>query len=184
MSLPAEKPTTPHVRMQRVAVRCFALIIICTMVIDALPYAWMGRNAVRRTLSAGLNRIGLWQGEWSMFAPDPVINNGWLTVELQSASGPTLQWDSPQWAQASGWEKFVRFRHLNFYNRLPQIWNLRATDDFLNYVARQSGEPVDKAKLFKNQLRLRMPSDGTLPQRDEVEWHFSTELWTQRDIQP
>lgn len=175
---------TPAASCRRVAIRCFALLIIGVMIADALPYAWTGGLEAKRVLSAVLNRIGLWQGEWSMFAPNPVINNGWVTVEMRTSTGQTIQRESPLWSELSGLQKFVRFRHLNFYNRVIQPWNIRGADDYIDDVARDSGEPIVEAKLFRNQLKLRMPDDGTLPTRADAEWQFSTELWSQRTYQP
>ncbi len=170
--------------MSRTVIRSFAIIVILVMVLDTLPNSWSFLSLPKRGLSFVLNRVGLWQGEWSMFAPDPVINNGWLTAELTTKDGRSIQWDSPHWSKSGIVDKFVRFRHINYYNRLPLLWNLKATDDFMDYLARQSGQEIARVKLYRNHMRLQMPEDGSLPVREEAEWQFLSELWVQREITP
>jgi hypothetical protein len=166
------------------AIRCFALLIICVAVIDVLPRSWNWLAVPKQYLTAVLNRVGLWQGEWPMFAPDPIINNGWFTAEIHAIDGSVTQWDSPYWYLQSGWDKFVRFRHMDFFNRLPLLHNRPAAEDFADYLGRQAVKPAAAVKLYRNQLSIQMPSDGTIPSRDEIVWLFNSEPVAIRNYQP
>ena len=119
-----------------------------------------------------------------MFAPDPVLNNGWFTAEIQKADGTQAQWNSPFWIESDSRDKFLRFRHLNYYNRLPSLWYHPAREDLADYLARQSDVPVDSIKLYHTRMRLIMPEDGSLPKRDEVDWMFSSEIVAKRSYAP
>lgn len=112
------------------------LFMVSIIAIDAAPTGLPILNQVQWGLSCVLNRIGLWQGEWSMFAPDPVVTNGWLSAELTYPDGERRTWTSRSWNRASGVEKFVDFRHLNYVNRIDSPWNKRAVDDLADYLAR------------------------------------------------
>jgi hypothetical protein len=173
-----------RIRRRRAAVRLAVLVIASAMILDTLPYSWKWLAGPKQYLSRVLNPLGLWQGEWPLFAPDPVINNGWLTAELQSTDGTLEQWDSPLWSQASGWEKFAGFRHVDYYNHVPLPANYPARDDLLDYLIRRAAKPVKTAKLYRNQLRMQLPEDGSLPPRDEIPWMFSSEIILRRTFQP
>lgn len=110
-----------------------------------------------------------------MFAPNPVLNNGWFTAEIERVDGTQTQWNSPLWSQVDIREKFLRFRYLNYFNRLASVWGDEARDDLADYLARQSETPVARMRLYHTRMRLILPDDGTLPKREEAEWMFSSE---------
>lgn len=177
--------TLPDVAVaKRRAVRLFALVAIFVIVLDTLPRNWDWLTSPKRSVSSVLNRIGLWQGEWPLFAPDPFINNGWFTADVRSGDGTVTQWNSPYWSEFGAWDKFVRFRHVDYFNRLTLRSNAPAADDFADYVARTSGKPVASIRLYKNQVLLQMPDDGSLPPRDEITWIFSSEPVSVRSYEP
>ena len=166
--------------VRRRAVRWFVILLITVMFVDSAPQSWSWLRRPKRAVSVVLNRIGLWQGEWSMFAPDPVLNNGWFTAEIHSPDGTVSQWNSPYWITSNSGDKFLRFRYLNYFNRLPAPFYQPARNDFADYLARKSPVPVESVKLFHTRTRLIMPEDGSLPKRDEVDWMFSSEILTKR----
>ena len=169
---------------KRAAVRFFALLITFVAVLDVLPRSWTWLSVPKQHLTAWLNHTGLWQGEWPMFAPDPILNNGWFTADIRATDGTVTQWDSPYWFQRSSWDKFVRFRHMDFYNRLPLPANRPAADDFADYLARQASKPTASVKLYKNHLSIQMPPDGSIPTRDEIVWLFTSEPIVTRSYHP
>lgn len=168
--------------LRRRAARLFALIVICVICVDSMPYH-RSLQGVKKGLSAVLNRVGLWQGGWSMFAPNPVINNGWYSAEIRSRSGEVTNWDSPIWGRTSGWEKFINFRHMNYYNRLSASWNTAALYDLADYLARRRSLAAS-ITLYRNQLRINMPDDGSLATREEIEWLFTTESIVNKNYEP
>ena len=169
---------------KRTLIRVFALLVIFVIVLDTLPRSWGWLRPPKQMLSSVLNRVGLWQGEWPLFAPDPVINNGWFTAEVHAIDGTVTQWSSPYWSEASGWDKFIDFRHVDYFNRLTLRTNAPAADDLADYLACEANKPVARVKLYKNLVTLQMPDDGTLPPRDELGWIFNSEPVSIRRYQP
>ena len=169
---------------KRALIRGFALLAIAVIVLDTLPRNWGWLTGTKQAVSSVLNRVGLWQGEWPLFAPDPVVNNGWFTAEIRDPDGTVTRWNSPFWSEASAWDKFVGFRYIDYFNRLTLPSNFPAADDFADYLAREVGRPVASVRLYKNQVLLQMPDDGSLPPREEIAWMFSSELVAVRKYQP
>lgn len=166
----------------------FCLMLMSIMFLDVLPRDVPGLKGIKSVLNAGLNRIGLWQGPWTMFTPDPVIGNGWFSAELTLSDGSTVKWDSPYWADKSTWEKFVRFRHVNYYNRLYLPANSAGIGDLQDYLARSlvgpDSPPVVSCEMSRTRLQLLLPEDGSLPLPDENEWVFTAEPYGRRNYQP
>ncbi len=155
-----------------------------------MPGAWSWFQQPKSMLSEVLKRIGLAQGEWVLFAPNPDVDNGWLSAEIINTNQQSHQWLSPIWDQHSVWNKFYRFRHMNFYNRLANSRNLSAWDEFADFLVRQyrqqnPQEIVRQVSLFRNSMKmLPLPGDITMPTPDDITWMTSNEFLTRRTYQP
>ncbi len=192
---------------RRLAVRCFVVLIVFDIVVETMPRDWPLAKQLKQMVGPLSSRLGLAQGEWALFAPNPVIKNGWVSAEVyyardlakSSAARPVKTWNSPIWRSVGPWEKFYRFRTLNYFNRMPPT-HMRKIEDFGDYLVRQLvGEhlrpvPIDLLtkrkreaeqsggseltedsdevvlKLFSNHLQIVMPEDGTLPPPEEIIW--------------
>ncbi|MCA9128630.1 MAG: hypothetical protein KDB22_16195 [Planctomycetales bacterium] len=181
----------------RPAIRLFALVWFVALAIDVSPgqFAWC--VAAKRWLSPVLNRIGLWQGEWPLFAPDPILNNAWLSADLYAPDSTLQTWNSTYWGTEGTWDKFYRFRHMNYDIRIA-FAKKPVIEDFADFVARQmigpSARPVQLAgssttqteaktwtlNLYRNVLNLSLPQDGTLPRPEEATWISSSQLLVTR----
>jgi hypothetical protein len=147
--------------------------------------------------SAALGRVGLWQGQWTLFAPNPKINNAWLAAEVYRPDGTQHEfWSSTYWADTSGWERFRGFRHINYNNRI-QTQGQQAANDLADYLARRligpTAVPIDvdqpldsrwRLVLSRNELNLSLPDNGQLPTRDETLWISTSQNLTVREYQP
>lgn len=201
--------------LRRGAIRIFITVALVMMAIDTCPSEWPGARKLKSWVSPVLNLLGLWQGEWPLFAPNPVINNAWLTAEFYEAQNensgqfqtPIKTWNSPFWFKHGPGEKFYRFRHVNYFNRLPYS-HLQKIEDFGDYITRKhfgtnyhptlqvqdkgsvTNLSVDQKsnaivlKLFGNRLNIAMPDDGTLPTREEIVWVSVGENLLIRAYQP
>ncbi len=163
--------------------RYFVLAVCLLITVDACPLtSW---NAmVKLPVARLMDWIGLRQGTWAMFAPNPVLSNRWVSAQMKTQTGQTLIWDSPLWARASIWDKFVQFRHVNYYSRINQTWCIPAAHDYLNYKFHNAPEPLESIQLNLNRMEIMMPEDGSLPPRDEAQWMLATEPWLSRSEVP
>jgi hypothetical protein len=185
--------TTPK-PLRRIYVRCFVLMALIAIAIDTAP-GWKFVKPLQEHLRPALSYAGLWQGEWPLFAPNPTINNSWLSAEfyVQGApklapDGKPLSWNSPVWSSISCWTKFYRIRHINYFNRIAYRGK-NGVSDLADYLARTElgpdfhfseavtvdGVPADDAqaielRLSMNRLQLVMPDDGSLPSPEETTW--------------
>lgn len=188
----------------RLFARLLVLIVLTFIFVEAAPGRLSITRWARPKLSPVLTRLGLWQGEWTLFAPNPGINNAWLSAEIYPPHGDVRMWNSTYFAEASGWELFLHFRHINYNNRLHAT-DRAAADDFADYLARRlispTARPIEalptdaqessalendawELSLFRSQLNLTMPDDGSLPTREETLWISTSENLTVRRYAP
>lgn len=193
---PAVLLARPENRFQRAIVRLFFVAIVLITLLETLPSSMNGRSLdglilAKESLSILTKRLGLWQGEWPLFAPNPVLNNAWVSADLSTPGGETIHWNSTYWATASSWQKFRHFREINYFNRMP-FRDSPVANDFADYVARQElgnnfqaldflpdtdvRQPLWTLELNRNELNMSSPAEGPLPTRDETVW-IVTSLW-------
>ncbi len=195
----------PTERRRRFWVRLSFLVIASALILDVCPW-WPLLNRPKQALSSVLNRIGLCQGEWPLFAPNPIVDNGWFSADLTDKEGNRFTWNSPHWVQTNSWDRFYKFRHLNFYNRLHLLHNAPAVNDFSDYLARtistdpknrtvdittelpksepnpsDRSSPVREVKVYKISKLMMLTEEGTLPTRDETIWTLRTELLSKKE---
>jgi hypothetical protein len=190
---------------RRWGVRLFVVAMLSVIVIETMPRSVNGHSirgsvTLKHQLAPFTKFTGLWQGEWPLFAPNPVLNNAWISAEISAPSGERSEWNSTFWASASTWEKFRQFRYINFYNRLP-FRGAGVADDFADFIARQqigqnvraitsdeslnsTGEPTWSLQLNRNQMDISLPDDGTLPPREETTWIISSSHLSTREYRP
>jgi hypothetical protein len=176
------RPTSPYRRW----ITGFFLILTGLMVADVIPSEHLPLPQFKRALTMLLSRVGLWQGQWSMFAPDPVINNAWLEADLRDREGRQTHWSSPYWAEVDAWGKFRRFREINYFNRLPLDQHRPALSDFADWLRRHAPDPeaIRRVEIQRRELTYLPGPPGTLPTRDNITWAFRTRFLMERSYQP
>ncbi|MEZ6136484.1 MAG: hypothetical protein R3C53_16435 [Pirellulaceae bacterium] len=88
---------------KRWAIRLFVLTMFGIIAIETLPRRinWSSQPVefgpvqdAKAMISPFTCQTGLWQGEWPLFAPDPILNNAWLSAEIHDPDGKlTMEFD-------------------------------------------------------------------------------------------
>ena len=104
--------------------------------VDALPHTSLLHQRLKSWVDPFLDVTGLWQGTWQLFAPEADKIDIRLTAEISYADGTTRLWESPDWRDMSGWQKFVHFREMEYYDAVRQDDNSPAWPSLADYLAR------------------------------------------------
>ena len=187
-------------------IRCFVAAWIILVAIDTLPTAYSPFTSLKYETNHRLRHLGLSQGDWPLFAPDPVLMNGVIVAELIDQKRNPHSWSSIDWSQASIWEKFYRFRHMNYLQRVGNT--TAATEDLADYAKRvlpnqndqvnhgpwypaiQFMEPVPleppivESKIFQFEQRMVIPDDKTLPKQADTIWSTYSKFLAKREYVP
>jgi hypothetical protein len=115
---------------------------------------------VRRRLDYLLHMMGVWQGRWSMFAPEPDRSNHRLCIVLRDAAGQERAWHSPEWKQQHWRQRFLGSRWTEYIDNLPD--NEAAWPAVLDYMATLTArrEPtfrVHEAVLLEKSMLIPAP---------------------------
>ncbi len=161
--------------------RTLFLLIAGVMILDVVPPEWVYWQWVKDANSRLTNSLGIWQGQWPLFAPNPVLNNGGVLAELHWDNGDKTTWESPVWGRTSPAQRFVQFRTMNFYDRLVTPKFYLARFDFADYLYRQSsssshqGPIVTQIQLLSLRKKMVIDEEDPFPLREETMWMNQTE---------
>ena len=121
--------------MRRVGTNLFIAAFLAAILIDGLPQAGRWHGKLKAYIDPVLDATGLWQESWRLFAPEVDKENIRVSAEILYADGSSSRWVSPDWTKMPPWEKFVRFRELEFYDSIRLDANRGAWRSFANYLA-------------------------------------------------
>lgn len=124
----------------RTVVRIFVIAMIAAILVDVAP-ATLPLDTPKQLHRRFFGMIGLRQGEWPLFAPNPALQNGCIVADVFDREGNRVQWTSPIWPKTSSVERFYRFRDINYYNRIVLDNNFVGLVDLADYIGRVT--PVD-----------------------------------------
>ena len=155
---------------KRIAVKVFVLGLVSVIAVDTAPVSMVANDRplsfiyeIKVRLRPVLRAIGLWQGEWQLFAPDPVLSNSWWTIEAKGplaaelrASeehvGGTLQltdgysWNTPFWGEVSPLEKTYKRRHVSYFRRMSDFPRMVVRDYMDYWVHKRFGDSIKPMK--------------------------------------
>lgn len=191
---------------RRFAIPLFVLMFASAIAIDTYPKNWAYRSPLKETVHGILGALGLQQGDWPLFAPNPRIRTGLIVGEILDGEGNTALWVSTDWAKASVWEKFYRARHLNYLQRVIQ--NSTASTDLADYLHsaiphRERVEPgirwtedsepkmsdplvppVRQIVLYHHLRRIILAPGEPLPSSSDIIWSQKSTFLVKRDYEP
>lgn len=192
--------------MKKNAIRALAFVFCVFVVIDTIPESYQFASLPKAWVHPILKSLGLSQGDWPLFAPNPTLNNGVLVAELTDHAGNPATWTSIDWQTASVWTKFHRFRHMNYLQRIPN--NHVAAIDFADYLLRAIPEqesakgsirwtpdnqmlepapilaPIRDIKLYKYRNTMVLEEGQALPAFDQIPWSTQINFIVRRESQP
>lgn len=151
-------------------IRAFVIVFAIAVAADVIPDSWVPHSGIRTNVRLGLGYLGLAQGEWSLFAPNPGMRTGFIVGEVRDDAGNIAVWKSPDWSQESTAAKFLKFRHLNYYQRA--VLNQEASNDLADYLQRSipTREKVERGIRLTDDLTI-VPSNPIVPPIKQVILH-------------
>ncbi len=186
-----------------IAIRVFVAIFAIAIAIDTLPGSWTAVRPIKSFVNTGLSSLGLAQGEWPLFAPNPVLRNGTVVAEVTDGHGQMAIWSSPDWSRSSTWQKFYRFPEMNYFHNVGD--NLDACGDLADYLQHAIPEreeavptvrwsdtnellppaplvpPIVKVKLDAHPRRLILLDGAPLPKLSETIWSYQIHFLVARE---
>src|SRR5882724_4955958 len=152
-------------RCRLYAVNAFIAAILVAVWIDTLPQS---PNAVRMAITPLLVRLGIRQGVWNLFAPEPDRVNTRLRAEITYRDGERREWHGPDWSQVSAWEKWIGHRQVEWYDHVALQSGKHAWEPWCRYLARTQRPELADAE---NGAEVRVIyQEAVNPPADERPW--------------
>jgi hypothetical protein len=105
-------------RLRLYAVNAFIAVIVTVVLLDTIPQT---PKAVRAKIAPLLFRLGIHQGEWNLFAPDPDKANTRWHAEITYRDGEKREWQGSDWGQVSAWDKWIGHRHVEWSDHVASF---------------------------------------------------------------
>lgn len=178
--------------MKRHAIRIAAGLFCIVVLIDTIPESYTWVRGAKAWIHPVLVGLGLSQGDWPLFAPNPVLNNGVIVAELTDGNGNPATWTSTDWGRASVWTKFYRFRHMNYHQRLtnthlaavdfakyllksvpytePAVGSIRWSSDNQMLEPAEIEPPIQEVRLYQYRNTIVLQASQPLPSFEQTAW--------------
>lgn len=121
-------------RLRRYATNAFIAVILVIIAIDITPQSPGALSAAIAPLAA---RLGINQGPWALFAPEPDRVNTVLKAEITYRDGEKREWLGPDWRKVSAWKKWVGHRHREWYDHMATQAASSAWEPWCRHLARE-----------------------------------------------
>jgi hypothetical protein len=119
--------------LRRYAVNTLIVAILLLVAIDTFPQS---PTALRLAIAPMMVRLGINQGEWNLFAPDPDRVNTRLKAEITYRDGEHRTWLEPDWPRVSPWGKWLGHRHMEWCESIASQGGAPAWEPWCRHLAR------------------------------------------------
>jgi hypothetical protein len=118
--------------LRLIAINALIAALLLLVVIDAMPQSPI---ALQLAIQPIVRRLGIQQGAWNMFTPNPdSINIRWR-VEVTYRDGQTAEWQTPDWRSQPLARRFTRQRHQEYCDMLVTQEAAPAWEDAARFFA-------------------------------------------------
>lgn len=181
------------IRRQRI--RVFFLLIVFVLVTSGAPTLHPSQDVLRELLDPYVDAVGLWQGQWALFAPETDKINVAVVGIVEFADGETSEWRHPDWRELGPLGKFRSFRLMEFTDGIRRNANRGAWQTFAEYLVRTHAHPTDESirptrvSLWRHYVVIPVPREPLRPIADpfplsERELFFRADLEYRLDLDP
>jgi hypothetical protein len=118
--------------------------LLALLVLDGLPFV---PPRIRAAVDPIVDKLGIWQAGWNMFAPGVDTINLRYSAEIEYADGTVAHWNSPDWRRLSAWQRFVGSRYAEYLDNTTIEMNIDAWPGLADHIARAHPGPHPQAEL-------------------------------------
>ncbi len=110
-------------QIKKTLTNTFIVVILFLITIDALPETSLVHRRLKEFVDPLLDKVGIWQGTWQLFAPDVDKTNHHFYAEITFSDQSTGVWYSPDWSKMSLIERSLKFRQMEYYDSIYYMTN-------------------------------------------------------------
>ena len=166
------EPVLPF--FSRLRLRACNLLIaalLALILLDGLPTT---PKPVRELIDPAVDRLGISQGPWQLFSPNPDGQNHRFRAEISYHDGAQHEWRSPVWRQLSASERFHSHRESEYLDHVWGVANEPAWAPWADHLAAmhrtsdQQGSRPREVRMIIEIGDVPPPADGPWPPIDKA----------------
>ena len=139
------------------------ILLLSLLLIEGLPELGPAHRGIRQHLDWIVDKTGLWQGSWKLFAPQVDKINVAISAEITFSDSSVQTWRSPDWSKMGPIEKNRYFRHMEYYDNMRLDKHRAVWRSFAEYLVRtikhdtSPGLKVVSVKLIRHWTNIAPP---------------------------
>src|SRR5262249_34397528 len=140
---------------KRLLIRSWTALLLFLLLVEALPtfFGWQAR--LRADLDTLIDGLGLWQGQWELFGPEPDKINVDLVADIEFDDGKVVHWRTPDPQSFNFWQKLRYFRWMEYTDGVRLDANHSAWAGLADYLLHSIKHPSGQAIAAKRVLLWR-----------------------------
>ncbi len=131
---PPSLPRAPLDRWRLYAVNTLIAAFLLSLAVDALPHTPL---ALRLRFQRLLVPLGIAQGPWNLFAPQPDRMNLRVRAEITYRDGVRRDWSAPNWQEQSPLARWTSHRRHTWIDRLVTQEAAPVWEQWCRHLARE-----------------------------------------------
>lgn len=135
---------------KRFLTNTFIAGFLALILVDGLPTTSLFHGRLKALVDPFLDKVGLWQQSWQLFAPTVEKTNARLSAVFTFEDGTQWEWHSPEWPERSLGEKFVGHREAEYFDAVRNDSNASAWPPLLRYLASGRDREPKHVKLTRH----------------------------------
>ncbi|GBF81410.1 hypothetical protein [Aphanothece sacrum] len=151
---------------QRFVLNTFIAFILFLILIDGLPETSLLHGRLKQMIDPIVDAMGIWQGSWQLFAPNVDKINSRIIAKITFSDLTQGKWSSPDWTQMSIWERFIKFRYMEYYDGVRLQTYQKTWPHLAEYLAKNIVSPNNpeakpiKIFLIQEWVNIPPPNDN------------------------
>jgi hypothetical protein len=124
-------------KLKKSLTNTFIISILGLIITDSLPETSLVHRRLKETIDPLVDKIGIWQGTWQLFAPNIDKMNQRFVAKITFSDKSQGVWSSPNWKELSLKDRFLQFRKMEYYDSIYSTNNQKAWEAFAEYLSRK-----------------------------------------------
>ena len=177
-----DSPFSSRLRLR--ACNLLIAAVLALILLDGLPTT---PEPLRALIDPAVDRLGIWQGPWHLYSPNPDGQNHRFRAEITYRDGTKHEWRSPGWRDYSPGERFLKHRESEYLDHVWGVANEPAWAPWADHLAgmhRASDQPGSRPREVRMIIEIGdvpPPADGPwLPIEKATDYRDNWVLFTKK----
>ena len=154
--------------LKRATTNVLIVGLLLTFTVDATPYFGPRIGELKAKIDVPIHRLGIWQGSWTLFAPEIRKINLRVKAIVTFQDGKVVTVESPNWPQMSNWQRFWHYRDGKFVDAIRADAKQGFWPSYARHFAFNTPHPEGKKVPVTHVTLVRSWTDIPFPSKETL----------------